>query len=55
MIQLGQITADKSANLAHAKDVIARAAKGEGSGVEGKPDLIVLPVRPDSHQTHLLG
>lgn len=45
MIQLGQIGADKSANLAHAKDMIARAAKGEGSGAEGKPDLIVLPVR----------
>ncbi|KZV61869.1 carbon-nitrogen hydrolase [Peniophora sp. CONT] len=43
MIQLGQITADKTANLAHAKEMIARAAKGEGSGVEGKPDLIVLP------------
>lgn len=45
MIQLGQITADKTANLAHAKEMIARAAKGEGSGAEGKPDLIVLPVR----------
>ncbi|KAH9999011.1 carbon-nitrogen hydrolase [Russula vinacea] len=41
VIQLGQIGADKRANLKHARDMIRRAASGEGVG--GKPDLIVLP------------
>jgi predicted amidohydrolase len=46
LIQLGQIGADKRANLEHARDMIRRAASGEGvgGGAQGKPDLIVLPV-----------
>jgi hypothetical protein len=45
LIQLGQIGADKRANLNHARDMIRRAASGEGvGGAQGKPDLIVLPV-----------
>jgi hypothetical protein len=45
LIQLGQIGADKKANLKHARDMIRRAASGEGvGGGQGKPDLIVLPV-----------
>jgi hypothetical protein len=46
LIQLGQIGADKRANLNHARDMIRRAAGGEGvgGGAQGKPDLIVLPV-----------
>ena len=48
LIQLGEIGADKRANLEHARDMIRRAASGEGGGggAQGKPDLIVLPVRP---------
>ncbi len=47
LIQLGQIGSDKGANLKHARDMIRRAANGEGAGNAqgGKPDLIVLPVR----------
>jgi hypothetical protein len=45
LIQLGQVGADKSANLRHARDMIRRAANGEGAGiVQGKPNLVVLPV-----------
>lgn len=45
LIQLGQIGADKRANLEHARDMIRRAAGGEGvGGAQGRPDLIVLPV-----------
>ena len=46
VIQLGQIGSDKRANLEHARDMIRRAASGEGVGgvKQGKPDLIVLPV-----------
>lgn len=52
LIQLGQVTADKSANLKHARDMILKAAQGEGAGdalkpsYSGslKPDLVVLPV-----------
>lgn len=45
LIQLGQIGADKGANLKHARDMVRRAANGEGvGGAQGKPDLIVLPV-----------
>jgi hypothetical protein len=54
LIQLGQIGADKRANLKHARDMIRRAAGGEGvgGGVQGKkPDLIVLPVREHSSST----
>jgi len=44
LIQLGQIGADKTANLKHAREMIRRAASGEGvGGAQGKPDLIVLP------------
>ena len=42
LIQLGNIGSDKAANLAHARDMIRRAAAGNAS--VGKPDLIVLPV-----------
>ena len=41
LIQLGQIGADKTANLKHARDMIRKAADGN---TQGKPDLIVLPV-----------
>ncbi|KAI9456248.1 carbon-nitrogen hydrolase [Lactarius psammicola] len=45
LIQLGQIGADKAANLKHARDMIRKAANGEGTNgnTQGKPDLIVLP------------
>ncbi|KAI0303463.1 carbon-nitrogen hydrolase [Multifurca ochricompacta] len=43
LIQLGQIGPDKAANLKHARDMIRKAANGEGEGAQGKPDLIVLP------------
>jgi len=42
LIQLGQIGADKSVNLIHAKEMILKAASGTGSSGK-KPDLIVLP------------
>ncbi|KAI0933748.1 hypothetical protein AcV5_005818 [Taiwanofungus camphoratus] len=38
LIQLGQVGADKSANLAHARDMILKAASAHP-----KPDLVVLP------------
>ena len=44
LIQLGQVTSDKSANLIHAREMIRKAAAGEGTNASGKPDLIVLPV-----------
>jgi hypothetical protein len=45
LIQLGQIGADKAANLKHARDMIRKAANGEVvGGTYRKPDLIVLPV-----------
>ncbi|KAF8267859.1 carbon-nitrogen hydrolase [Lactarius quietus] len=40
LIQLGQVCADKAANLKHARDMIRKAASGN---THGKPDLIVLP------------
>lgn len=45
LIQLGQINADKAANLKHARDMIRKAANDEGTNgnTQGKPDLIVLP------------
>ncbi|KAI9446840.1 carbon-nitrogen hydrolase [Lactarius indigo] len=45
LIQLGQIGTDKAANLKHARDMIRKAANGEGrnSNTHGKPDLVVLP------------
>jgi hypothetical protein len=56
LIQLGQIGVDKAANLKHARDMIRKAANGEGAGgAQGKPDLIVLPVsvRPSTKETIL--
>ncbi|KAG5645855.1 hypothetical protein DXG03_005197 [Asterophora parasitica] len=38
LVQLGQIGAEKTANLQHARDMILKAARGHK-----KPDLIVLP------------
>lgn len=43
LIQLGGITHDKASNLKHAREMILKAATGEG-GVKPKPDVIVLPV-----------
>ncbi|KZT22925.1 carbon-nitrogen hydrolase [Neolentinus lepideus HHB14362 ss-1] len=40
LVQLGQVTPDKSKNLNHAREMIMKAAAGEGAT---KPDLIVLP------------
>ncbi|GJE97924.1 carbon-nitrogen hydrolase [Phanerochaete sordida] len=41
LVQLGQIGADKAANLKHARDVVLKTAQGGPTGK--KPDLIVLP------------
>jgi predicted amidohydrolase len=41
MIQLRPSGEDKSRNLNHAKDMIMRAASGDGQGAQ--PDLIMLP------------
>jgi len=41
LIQLGQIGANKSDNLKHARDMILKAASGQGN--TKKPDLVVLP------------
>ena len=43
LIQLGQVGADKSRNLAHAKEMILKAAAGDANS-HIVPDLIVLPV-----------
>ncbi|TFK53225.1 carbon-nitrogen hydrolase [Heliocybe sulcata] len=40
LVQLGQVTSDKSKNLPHAREMILKAASREGGR---KPDLIVLP------------
>ncbi|EPQ58508.1 carbon-nitrogen hydrolase [Gloeophyllum trabeum ATCC 11539] len=40
LVQLGQVTSDTKSNLAHARDMISKAASGQGSK---KPDLVVLP------------
>jgi omega-amidase len=45
LIQLGGVTADKSANLKHAREMIMKAAGGEGAPDGAKPQLVVLPVR----------
>ncbi|KAI0781277.1 carbon-nitrogen hydrolase [Trametes elegans] len=42
LIQLGQVGADKYANLEHAREMIKKAASGNG-GAKPKPDLVVLP------------
>jgi omega-amidase len=44
LIQLGGVTDDKSANLSHAREMLLKAARGEGAKDRVKPDLIVLPV-----------
>ena len=41
LVQLGNVGADKSANLKHAREMIRKAAGRQGK----KPDVIVLPVR----------
>lgn len=43
MVQLGSIGPDKQSNLAHARDMIVKASKGDG-GSYTKIDLIMLPV-----------
>lgn len=42
LVQLGGIGKDKRANLSHARDMIAKAARGHSSG---RTDVVVLPVR----------
>jgi omega-amidase len=42
LVQLGGVTASKTDNLKHARDMIIKAASGEG-GSKPKPSLIVLP------------
>jgi omega-amidase len=42
-VQLGQVGANKSDNLKHAREMILKAASGDGH--PKKPDLVVLPVR----------
>jgi hypothetical protein len=44
LIQLGGVTADKTANLRHAREMLLKAAKGEGAKDGVKPELVVLPV-----------
>jgi omega-amidase len=43
LIQLGGVTANKADNLKHAREMILRAAVGDG-GSKAKPNVIVLPV-----------
>ncbi|OCH95223.1 carbon-nitrogen hydrolase [Obba rivulosa] len=42
LVQLGQIGADKAANLKHAREMILKAASDEG-GTRARPDVVVLP------------
>ncbi|KAI0807029.1 carbon-nitrogen hydrolase [Fomes fomentarius] len=42
LIQLGHVGPDKDANLKHAREMIKKAASGNG-GTKPKPDLVVLP------------
>jgi hypothetical protein len=44
LIQLGRVTEDKTANLSHAREMILKAARGEGASDGGRPQLVVLPV-----------
>lgn len=46
LIQLGGLGANKRENLMHAREMILKAAGGDG-GANLKPDLVVLPVRYD--------
>jgi predicted amidohydrolase len=41
LIQMGGVTADKSHNLAHARDLILKASQPQDGN---KPGLVVLPV-----------
>lgn len=43
LIQLGGVGSNKSDNLKHAREMILKAANGDG-GLKPKPDVIVLPV-----------
>ncbi|KAI0029320.1 carbon-nitrogen hydrolase [Vararia minispora EC-137] len=43
LIQLGQVTNDKAANLKHAREMIRKAVAGEGVGAQSRPGLVVLP------------
>ncbi|KAI0710428.1 carbon-nitrogen hydrolase [Cerioporus squamosus] len=42
LIQLGGVGTDKAENLKHAREMIKKAASGDG-GAKPKPDLVVLP------------
>ena len=50
LIQLGNVTGNKEHNLQHAREMIARAAKGQDGK---KPHLIVLPVSEQDTQMHV--
>jgi omega-amidase len=54
LVQLGGITADKPSNLAHAREMIMKAARGEGAPNGIKPSLVVLPVRSYSNMVERL-
>lgn len=45
LVQLGQVTSNKASNLAHAREMVLKAASGRASESESgpKPDMIVLP------------
>lgn len=43
LVQLGGVGANKTENLKHAREMILKAASGDG-GSKPKPNLIVLPV-----------
>ena len=53
LVQLGQIGSDKTKNLAHAKDMVLKAAN-RGDGQHPKPDVIVLPECFNSPYVHRL-
>ncbi|THG96825.1 hypothetical protein EW026_g5071 [Hermanssonia centrifuga] len=40
LVQLGQVGSDKTANLKHAREIVLKAAQGDG---DKKPSLVVLP------------
>lgn len=43
LVQLGHVTSDKANNLKHAREMILKAARGEGAPTGIKPQLVVLP------------
>jgi len=47
LIQLGAVGTDKSANLRHAREMIMKAAEGDGAS-GSRPSMIVLPVSVSS-------